>query len=65
MILEEQRKIVLKILRDSLISYEKGEMSKEAITALVIVLNNIEKELGIETKPADYYIKLFILREGF
>lgn len=65
MILEEQRIIALRILRDSLISYEKGEMSKEAIKALVIVLNNIEREMGIETRNADYYLNMFQLREGF
>ena len=65
MTLEEQRLTVLHILRDTLIEYEKGNVTAGAVEAIVDILNRIEKEVGIETKNANYYLNLFQLKEGF
>ena len=56
--MEERRLNVLRLLRDLIIMQRNGNNVESAIRATVAEFNEIEKDLGHETKSPEYYLAM-------
>ena len=56
--MEERRLNLMRLLRDLIIMQQDGVNVEAAIRATVAEFNEIEKDLGHETKPPEYYLAM-------